>query len=215
MSQTKIDIGMISTTGTASSSTFLRGDNAWTAVTNPAITYVSSATASSRSSIEFTGLDNSADCWIVRWTGLHLSAWGNVAIRTSDDASSHSYENGASDYSWVVAGGYPSATFTSGQHWDSADTMIKCGHDPVYINVANNDASSGMCYIWNPADTTYYKHITGTSYNQNDGGTAYASFSDFQGVRRSTNAVTAVQFFHSQGGNFDAGKFVLYKWLHS
>ena len=215
MSQTKIDVGMISATGTASSSTVLKGNGTWATEAVGAFEFVSSATASSSSSVEFTGLDNSADCWIVRWTGLHLSAWGNVAIRTSDDSSSHSYESGASDYAWVYAGAYPSDTFTSQHHYDSADTMIKCGHDPVYINSNANDAGNGICYIWNPSDTTYYKHITGHSYNQYDGGTSYASFADFQGVRRSTNAVTAVQFFSSQGGNFDAGKFVLYKWLHS
>ena len=216
MADDAVGLAELSASGTASSSTFLRGDNAWSAVTNPSITFVSSSTASSSSSVSFTGLDNSADCWIVRWTGLHLSAWGNVAIRTSDDASSHSYDNGASDYSWVVAGGYPSATFTSGQHWDSADTMIKCGHDPVYIGPADTDNSSGICYIWNPADTTYYKIISGTSFNSRlYSGTDYSTFANFHGVRQSTSAVTAIQFFHSQGGDFDAGKFVLYKWLHS
>ena len=215
MADDAVGLAELSASGTASSSTFLRGDNAWAAVTNPSITFVSSATASSSSSVEFTGLDNSAECWIIRWNNVHMSSTNNIAIRTSDDASSHSYESGASDYSWVCTGGYPYAAVTSIAHFDSADTMIKVGHDPTYPSTNNSDATNGYMYIWNPSETTYYKHITGMSSNGYDGGTAYNSYQDFQGVRRSTNAVTAVQIINAGGGTIDAGTFRLYKWLHS
>ena len=215
MSQTKIDVGMISATGTASSSTVLKGNGTWATEAVGAFEFVSSATASSSSSVEFTGLDNSAECWIIRWNNVHMSSTNNIAIRTSDDASSHSYESGASDYSWVTAGGYPGSTFTSNQHWDQADTMIKVGHDPTYPSTNNHDVTNGYMYIWNPSETTYYKHITGFSSNGYDTGTAYSSYQDFQGIRRSTSAVTAVQIINAGGGTIDAGTFRLYKWLHS
>jgi len=215
MSTTKLDVGMISATGTASSSTVLKGNGTWATESTGPYEFVSSATASSSSSVEFTGLDNSAECWIIRWNGVHMSSTNNIAIRTSDDASSHSYESGASDYSWVCTGGYPYAAVTSIAHFDSADTMIKVGHDPTYPSTNNSDATNGYMYIWNPSETTYYKHITGMSSNGYDGGTAYNSYQDFQGVRRSTNAVTAVQIINAGGGTIDAGTFRLYKWLHS
>ena len=52
MSTTKIDVGMISATGTASSSTVLKGDGTWGS--GSPLEFVSTQVASSSASISFT-----------------------------------------------------------------------------------------------------------------------------------------------------------------
>ena len=57
MSQTKIDVGMISATGTASSSTVLKGDGTWGS--GSPITLISDTDISNAASFNFTGFASS------------------------------------------------------------------------------------------------------------------------------------------------------------
>jgi len=210
MADDAVGIAELSATGTASSSTFLRGDNAWSAVTSPALSFVSTQVASSSASISFTGIDNTSDMWMVVLQGVNAATDNTVmSIRTSNDSSSHSYDSGGSDYNWSMTGLYSGDDYSK---YDTADAQIAMGADP---NLIGNDADiglSGTVYIHKPADTALDTGITYNCYQQNGS-------NNFQNIiggghRVANEAVTAIQFLFLSG-NIDSGRFSLYKLAHS
>ena len=120
MSQTKIDVGMISATGTASSSTVLKGDGTWGS--GSPLEFVSSSTASDSASVALTGIDDSADTWMVLIEGVNVATDAQqIRMRTSNDTSSHSYDSGSSDYGWGVIAtyGYSDTFYDEYDQYDS------------------------------------------------------------------------------------------------
>ena len=209
MATTKVDINLISATGTASSSTFLRGDSAWAAAAG-GWAFVSTQSVSAVSTVSVTGIDNSAALWVWVFEGVNVATDNtNPYLRTSNDTSSHSYDSGGSDYSWSV-GGHFNTTYYSAL--DEADSEIHLG-DSVYDT--GNDATtgiSGIIYIHNPSDTTYFTGITYNWHNMNtDTATQNVQGS---GQREAAEAVDALQFYMSSG-NVDSGRFTLYKVVHA
>ena len=182
----------------------------WASVTDPALVFVSTQVASSSASIEFTGIDNTSDMWMVVLQGVNAATDNQIlSMRTSNDASSHSYDSGASDYNWSMTGLYFGDDYSK---YDTADAQIAMGADP---NLIGNDADiglSGTVYIHKPSDTALDTGITYNVYQQNGA-------NNFQnliggGHRVANEAVTAIQFLFLSG-NIDSGRFSMYKLLHS
>ena len=210
MSQTKIDVGMISATGTASSSTVLKGDGTWGS--GSPLEFVSSSTASDSASVALTGIDNTADTWMVLAEGVNVATDAQqIRMRTSNDTSSHSYDSGSSDYGWGVIATYGySDTFYD--EYDQYDSEIQFGLDPIY---PGNDATSGWAakiFLHNAGSTTYHTMATFDITMQGTSQQAIRAIGS--GVRYAAEAVTAVQFT-MQSGNIDSGKFSLFKIKHA
>jgi len=118
--------------GTASSSTFLRGDGTWQAPSGGAWAVKTSGTASTVSTLSFTGLTKITKIYL---TNVTTSTWAALNMRTSSDGGS-SYDSGASDYGWVWSGAYSnpiSVTDTNSMadskilFWDSSTAFADNG----------------------------------------------------------------------------------------
>ena len=155
--------------GAGTSGHFLKSQGAgsvpvFAAVTN-AVELVSTQSVSSVASVEFTGIDSSSDMWMVVLQGVNAATDNQImSVRTSNDASSHSYDSGASDYNWSMTGLYFGDDYSK---YDTADAAIDFGADP---NMIGNDADiglSGRVFIHKPADTALDTGITYNCYMQN------------------------------------------------
>ena len=210
MATTKVDVGLLDASGTASASTVLLGSGAWGS--GSPLEFVSSSTASDSASVALTGIDNSADTWMVLIEGVNVATDGQqIRMRTSNDTSSHSYDSGASDYGWGVIATYGySDTFYD--EYDQYDSEIQFGLDPIYPGNDATSAWSAKIFIHNPSVTTYHTMATFDITMQ---GTAQQAIRAIgSGVRYAAEAVTAVQFT-MQSGNIDSGKFSLFKIKHA
>ena len=210
MATTKIDVGLLDASGTPSASTVLLGNGTWGS--GSPLEFVSSSTASDSASVELTGIDDSADTWMVLIEGVNVATDAQQPwIRTSNDTSSHSYDSGASDYAWSWNSAYGSTT-TVYQRQDTADSEIQMGHDPLYPGNDATSAWSARVYIHNPANTTYHTIITFDVSMQGSSQESHRTFGS--GQRKAAEAVTAVQFL-MESGNFDTGKISLFKIKHA
>lgn len=198
------------TDGQVLTSTGAGSPPAFEAAASPALSFVSTQVASSSASIEFTGIDNTSDMWMVVLQGVNAATDNQImSMRTSNDTSSHSYDSGASDYNWSMTGLYFGDDYSK---YDTADAQIAMGADP---NQIGNDADiglSGTVYIHKPSDTALDTGITYNCYQQNGA-------NNFQNIiggghRVANEAVTAIQF-RFLSGNIDSGRFSLYKLAHS
>ena len=183
---------------------------AFEAAASPALSFVSTQVASSSASIEFTGIDNTSDMWMVVLQGVNAATDNQImSMRTSNDTSSHSYDSGASDYNWSMTGLYFGDDYSK---YDTADAAIDFGADP---NMIGNDADiglSGRVFIHKPADTALDTGITYNCYMQNGSNNFINIIGG--GYRVANEAVTAIQFLFLSG-NIDSGRFTMYKYNHS
>ena len=172
---------------------------------------VSTAVASSSSTVEITGIDSSADTWCINIEGANISG-SNVfpKMRTSNDTSSHSYDSGASDYGWAYFGTHYGYYYDN--HDATGDNEIEMGSDPFLLSSNADNAFSGRILIHDPSDTTYQTALSFMWWFYN--GQDHPQFMTGTAVRFAAEAVTAVQFYMSSG-NFDTGRFTLLKCKHS
>lgn len=183
----------------------------WAAPSSP-LEFVSSTTASNTAAIEITGIDNSADTWMVLIEGVNPATDAQeIRLRTSNDTSSHSYDSGASDYGWSFFGIYGSADTGYNKH-DTADSEIQIGKDPFYPGNDATSAWSGNLIIHNPSVTTYHTMISFDITLQGSSQESHRLVGS--GHRIAAEAVTAIQLTCASG-NFDTGKFSLFKIKHA
>jgi hypothetical protein len=80
MPLTRVQPGLLEATGTASSSTFLRGDGAWATT----ITSGTAVASTSGTSIDFTGIPSTAKRITVMFSGVSTNGSSNVQIQLGD-----------------------------------------------------------------------------------------------------------------------------------
>jgi len=182
------------------------------AAAGPALSFVSTQVASSSSSIEFTGIDNSSEKWVIEVEGVSSSGdVVNMQMHTSNDTSSHSYDTGASDYNWALGGAYWSTCYC---RYDASDDSILTGYDPFSQGSDATNSFSGQFIIHNPSNTTFHPMISFTTWYGSTHATPLAQMSYGLGKRNAAEAITAVKFSYTSG-NIDEGRFSLYKLAHS
>ena len=180
------------------------------AVSGGAMTLISTQTASSSSTIDFTsGIDSTYDEYVFRFYNFHPQ---NNAIRlkfnASDDTSSHSYDvvkttsmfNAYHDES----GGTAALAYETGTDEAQASGTIFLGND---TSNANDACMSGYLQIFNPSSTTYVKHFMSRAATLANG--EYAVDTYKAGYFNTTSAITAIQFSASSG-NIDSMVIKLY-----
>jgi len=95
-----IGVAELSASGTASNSTFLRGDNAWAAAGGGALTLVNTTTISSASDVTITGLTNTYDAFLIVGSEITLATHSaQLQLRCGDSSG---VDSGSSDYSYSV-----------------------------------------------------------------------------------------------------------------
>lgn len=179
------------------------GVMSWAAPSGGDWELLSSATASSSATVDFT---------LTGWTNSDYAAYmvvfANVApatdgavfwLRTSSDGGS-SYDAGASDYAWVVTG-------TAGGT-DSADNQISLTGTGAASQHGNgaNELASGHVMCFRPSASAY-THFAGLMFSINASGTHQGR--QCYGQRMSAADVDAIRFLFDSG-NIASGEFRLY-----
>ena len=176
-----------------------------------------STISSSVAAVEFTGIDNSAKLWIVRWAEIDTDTTGShFEYNFSDDASSHSYDLNKTTthvHLYVKLDG-GSHTFNYGGLHDLDQSTSgyargnpylhsiseACGYGELYIFAPNVHATRGGQVFYSMGAT--YQDGTPTDYVENDmvGGVLVGA----------NNGITAVRFRISSG-NLTGGVIRLFK----
>ena len=170
---------------------------------------LSTATASSSASIEFTsGIDSTYDIYKFEFINIHPSNDSvHLTFNMSTDGGSNynvtktttsffSYHNEAdNDAGLTYLTGLDLAQSTADQ--------IICGT----VGNLNDESFSGTLQLFNPSSTTYVKHflVRGNTYSQDN----MSADMYFAGYGNTVSAVNSVRF-KFQSGNIDAGTIKMY-----
>jgi len=171
--------------------------------------FISKATASTSSSIEFTsGIDSSYNEYIFYFVSMHPSTdLVSFQFNMSTD--------GGSNYNVTKTSTFFRAFHTESDSGDSLEyyapsDLAQSTSDQILCQAggnANDEGVSGFLHLFNPSSTTFVKHFIATGLT--------ASLNETQqqfhigGYGNTTSAVNAVKFQMSSG-TIDSGNIILY-----
>lgn len=176
----------------------------WVTPSAGALVFVSSATASSSATIDFTGLSSTYAVYVVEMVSVVPATGSYLLMRTSSNNGS-SYDTTGYLYSHLGT-----VSTNAGVNVDSSFGSI--GHISVTNNqstistTASNSGQSGLVYIIDPAASNYTQILISETHFTNATTVAQSHGS---GVRSSTSPVNAVRFY-MDSGNIASGTFRLY-----
>ena len=202
-----VGVAELSATGTASSSTFLRGDNAWAEAGGGAWELLSSQTASTTASLTQTGLSTTYENYAFVLCDLVPTTSGaDCWIRLGDSSG---IDSGASDYGYHQQQIADASASYIGYPDTAASHMLVA----TAVSHYGGGAMSGLFYMQRPTNTTVGSQILpcihGNHVNVNHPHLAFVGGSVY-GVRKSVNmAVDRVQVLFSTG-NISSGTFAVY-----
>ena len=179
------------------------------AVSGGGLNLISTQTASSSSTIDFTsGIDSTYKEYIFKFINIHPSADGsqflfnlsadtgsnyNVTKTTTAFRSFHSEDDSATGLAYYTGGDL--AQSTDFQRF--ADSL---GND-------NDQSLSGTFTLFNPSSTTFVKHFIANVNYSYDADYSLQYF--LAGYGNTTSAIDAIQF-KMNSGNIDSGTIKLY-----
>jgi len=200
-------LSKLSTTGTASSSNYLRGDGAWTAVSSD---YVLLATtdASASASVSFDGYFSSTyKNYKVIFSNLIAGTSGSTNLQVRYRRSNADVT--ASNYVYAGSGAYvysgPTGDLASVRGYNDSKFLIS---QPENVSTsASYGGTNGELTLFNPLSTASYKY-----FNANTGILTtviyYTNYSTGT-LQDSTAALSGITFYMSSG-NITSGTFKLY-----
>jgi hypothetical protein len=172
--------------------------------------FISSATASTSASIEFTsGIDSTYDLYMITVIDMVAQTGGtDFSLRSSTDGGS-TWDSGATDYLGTVMLGVTAGALTQNASGD----RLRLTARTVYLldNTAAN-AVSGQIFIYSPSNGSGKTCFSSVMIlPQRSGGSGETAFCSVYGggIRNSAADVDAIQLFISSG-NITSGTFALY-----
>ena len=178
-------------------------------VSGGALNLISTQTASSSSTIDFTsGIDSTYKEYIFKFIDIHPSANGNqFQFNMTTDGTNYNVTKTSTQFYSVHKEDDSAANLAYGTSYDLAQST---GFQALTDSTSNDDdgSTSGELFIFSPSDTTFVKHFIATTNSLFSGGT-YTWQEFTAGYGNTTSAVTGVQFKYSSG-NIDAGTIKLY-----
>lgn len=172
---------------------------------------ISTATASTSSSINFTGLSSTYIAYLIYFLNVAPASDAvTFCMRTSTDNGS-SYDSGASDYSYnavsTTAGGRNLTVNLNNSY------MLIAGpaSSPWELGNASNEKLNGYLVLYNPSATTYTQ-AQGQCVYYSEG--AVSVHTNLVNMRKSAADVDAITFF-MDSGNISSGDFILYGFTAS
>ena len=174
-----------------------------------AMTLISTTTASSSSTISFTGIDSTYKELVFKFINIHSSSDNSdFVINFSDDSSSHSY-NLTKTTTYFGALHAENGTAAELGYFSSQDLAQSTGFQQIFrdVGAANDESCSGTLHLFDPSNTTFVKHfisiIQGNNFNN------YTEAGYVAGYVNTTAAITAVQF-KIDGENIASGTIKMY-----
>lgn len=182
MPLTRVQPGLLEATGTASSSTFLRGDGAWAAVPS-SITSGTTITLTNQTAPEFTGIPSTAKRITLMFNGVSPNNTGTLLVQLGD------------------AGGYETTGYGSSMTYivnaTAATTNVSTGF------LAGTFGSAGAAYNGIMTIATLGGNVWVMSVNLNDSGSTRTFFGS--GAKTLSDTLTSVRLYIDGTQQFDAG----------
>jgi hypothetical protein len=197
-----VGVAELSATGTASSSTFLRGDNAWAAAGGEWVRVSQTAVSSDVAQVDFTGLTTDNTVY-----AFYLEACGADAYNGNSDLQ---IQFGDSTPSYTTSG-YQSATY---QRYSSGADNIQQQTTGVTISDgtdADGEGVSGIIYCMHMANASLKPRVLGKVGWENQ---SVFRGAEVAGQLNSTLNAQSVRFNWTDAGNFGGnadGFITLYK----
>ena len=191
-------------TGTASSSTFLRGDQTYAEAGGGAWILIGSQTASGDASLTQTGLSSTYASYMLVCSDFEPSAdAAQLMVRLGDSSG---VDNGASDYKTTVDNLTSNTSVYNGQNDNS--------HSGMFVAAWTGNSTGETCHsvIFLGNHDTGYCNIHGTYGNTDN--TNYAQGGTFAGCRSAIIALDRVQVLFN-AGTIDTGRFSVFGLKHT
>ena len=167
---------------------------------------VSSATASSSASIEFSL--GSYKEYKFFFVNIHPSATAQFEFQTSTNGGS-SYGVTATTTSFRAYHGENDA-YGALEYYNADLAQSTSFQRLAYIDPAAADVNgSGYLKLFNPSSTTYVKHFLAVSNFTYEAGTTTSQEDYYAGYFNTTSALTNIKF-QMNSGNIDAGKILMF-----
>ncbi len=204
VSDDAIGVAQLSATGTASSSVFLRGDNAWAAAGGGAWTLIGTAAASNSSTLDVTGLDSTYDHYAISVSDITPATNSKLYLRFGDSGGVDS----GSDYTYHTTGLADNSTYFAGVHSASASFILLAKDN---ILSTSGRGFGGMFFLHRPGDGNVVPIVSGTMVFV-DNSTCRGGLT----IGRHTSAITLdrVQILMSSG-NITSGRLSVWGIAHA
>ena len=208
MADDAVAIADLAATGTASSTTFLRGDNSWAAAGGGAWTLVGTSVASNSASLTITGLDSTYGTYAIAFSDMHPASLnsGVVKLRVGDSSG---IDSGASDYH------YHTQNMEAGSAGFSARTST--GEDHIELKASSGgDTGEGWCgliYLHRPSNGVSDPMITGQIMGTDSTDTT-KNFGAVYGRRTAVIALDRIQVLQATG-NIESGRMTVWGLAHA
>ena len=180
-------------------------------VSGSSLVLISTVTASSSSTVEFTsGIDSTYKEYQVHFTDVHPASESHLTVNFRDGSTAydatktttffHPYHDEAGSEAYLeYATGSDLAQSTGAQR------LFQGG-----IDNDNDSSVSGILHLFDPSSTTFVKHFMATTQGVLDvSGNPYSRCGFMAGYCNTTTAIDGVQFAMASG-NIDSGTFKLY-----
>ena len=179
------------------------------ALTDGNLTLLTTATASSSATLDFTSSINSTyNSYLFKFTDIHPA--------TNDANFNVNFRDGGTDYDATKTSTFfrvfneESGSDDSGlSYYTSGDVAQGTGVQLLSYGVGsdNDQSTSGEMYLFNPSSTTFVKHFLSRSNTAESSDHTWGGL--MAGYCNTTSAIDGVQFSFSSG-NIDAGTIKLY-----
>jgi len=170
---------------------------------------ISETTASSDSTISFTGIDTTYKELIFKFINIHSSSDNSdFVVNFSDDSSSHSY-NLTKTTTYFGSSHDEGDSATDLGYFSSQDLAQSTDFQQIFrdLGAANDESCSGILHLFDPSNQYRVKQfisvIQGNNFNN------YTEVAYVSGYVNTTAAITAVQF-KIDGENIASGTIKMY-----
>jgi hypothetical protein len=175
----------------------------WITPSSGALVFISSATASSSATIDFTGLSSTYDVYVVEIVSA-VPATGSYLYMRSSSNNGSSYDTSGYEYSGIGTQTTNGNVNVDSSYGAAALMPVSFNGGPI-STTASDSGCSGFVYIMNPAAANYTQFLVSENHYGGSGGIQ----SHGTGIKKSTTPVNAIRFY-ANSGNIASGTFRLY-----
>ena len=179
------------------------------ALTDGNFTLLTTATASSSATLDFTSsIDSTYKEYIFKYIDIHPASVAQLTVNFRDGGSDFDATKTTSAFNPYHLEDDSAAALIYREAWDLAQSTS----DQIIaqeLGNGNDECAVGYLHLFDPSNTTFVKHFIGvTNYYQQFGGTGPFGLY-YAGYCNTTSAIDGVRFKMSSG-NIDAGTIKMY-----